>query len=443
MSAGDSFPGVCMMLRPYQERAITDLRTQYASGKRAPCLVLPTGAGKTVIAASVIRSAVARNKRVLFLVHRTELQSQSVAKLEHAGVTDLRIIKAGQDIGSRQAPVTVASIPTLTRWDTLPDADLVVFDECHHVVAKTWARIATAYAKSHLLGMTATPQRADGKPLGDIFDSIVVGATVGELTELGHLVPCRVWAPSTLPESGEIAFDPAEAYRLHANGKRAVIFCVTVEHAETVAASMPVPTRVVHGEMSARDRSAALEDFAAGRVLALANVHVLTEGFDCPAAAVCILTRKPEHAGTFLQMVGRVLRPSPCKSEALLLDLGGSVWQHGTPDAERNYTLDGEGIERANDDRESIRQCATCGGVFLAAKVIEGCCPQCGVKLPYKPVKPPRSNGAGIAEVAGNVVTPADVLRTNLQRVARRTRRSMEWVERAHGAINSRRFGWR
>jgi len=405
-------------------------------------LVLPTGAGKTVIASSVIRSATERKRRTLFLVHRQELLSQSVSKLEHAGVTDLRIIRAGQDLGSSNAPVTVASIPTLTRWgDRMPGADLVVFDECHHVVAKTWQRIADTYKSSHLLGMTATPERSDGQPLGDVFDSIVVGATVRELTELGHLVPCRVWAPATLPENGEIAADPAEAYKQHGGGQRAVIFCVTVEHAETVAASMPVPTRVVHGEMPARERAQALADFAAGTVRALCNVHVLTEGFDCPTAAVCILTRKPEHTGTFLQMVGRVLRPAPGKSEALLLDLGGSVWEHGTPDADRIYSLDGDGISK-DTDRDAIRQCPTCGSVFLAARVIEGCCPTCGVALPHRPVKPPRSNGKGVAEI-GTVVPAADILRMNLQRVAKRTRRSVEWVERAHSAIFNRRFGWR
>jgi DNA repair protein RadD len=432
-----------VQLREYQQRAISDLRAQYAAGHRAPVLVLPTGAGKTVIAAEVIRSATKRNKRVLFLVHRTELQSQSVSKLENAGVTNLRIIRAGQDIGSPLAPVTVASIPTLTRWgDRMPKADLVVFDECHHVVAKTWQRIADAYSSSHLLGMTATPQRADGKPLGDVFDSLVVGSTVRELTELGYLVKCRVWAPHVLPQNGEIAADPAEVYREHGTNRRAVIFCVTVEHAERVAASMPVPCRVVHGAMPARERAEVLAAFAEGTIRAIANVHVLTEGFDCPSATVCILTRKPEHAGTFLQMVGRVLRPAPNKSEALLLDLGGSVWQHGTPDAERTYTLDGEGISRADsEDREPIRQCPTCGGVFIAPK--DGMCPQCGVQLPYRPVEAPKSNGMGISELGEGRALPADILRTNLGKVASRTRRSMEWVERAHAAIMGRRFGWR
>jgi superfamily II DNA or RNA helicase len=133
-------------LRPYQSRAISDLRAQYAASHRAPCLVLPTGAGKTVVASEVIRLTVERGGRVLFLVHRAELLGQSVDKLERAGISDLRIIQAGSDLGSRHSRVSVASIPTLTRWvdaaRPLPVATLVVIDECHHVAAKTWRTLA-------------------------------------------------------------------------------------------------------------------------------------------------------------------------------------------------------------------------------------------------------------------------------------------------------------
>src|SRR4051812_38626507 len=123
-------------LRPYQDRAIADLRAAYAAGRRAPCLVLPTGAGKTVVASTIIRSAVARGQRCLFLAHRRELIDQSVAKLEACGVTNVRMIRAQHDVGDPTAPVTVASVPTLTNWmDRLPIADLVLFDECHHTKA--------------------------------------------------------------------------------------------------------------------------------------------------------------------------------------------------------------------------------------------------------------------------------------------------------------------
>lgn len=392
-------------LRDYQAAAITELRRSYASGHRAPCLVLPTGAGKTIVAAAIVRSAVERGRRVLFLAHREELLHQTIAKLVAVGLDNLRLIQAARDVGVFGAPVAVASVQTLAtaRWrDAMPDADLVVVDECHHGPARTWSSIASHYAHAHLLGLTATPQRGDGKALGGIFDDLVVGSTVRDLTALGHLVPCRTWAPPDVLESGELAMSPADAYAAHAHGERAVIFCSSVEHARDVAAEMTDrgwPTAVVHGSMS--NRAEVLAQFRAGAHRAVASVHVLTEGWDDPGVSVCILARKPVHDGTFLQMVGRVLRPSPGKACARLVDLCGSVLSHGTPDAERAYALDGKAISVV--DREAIRQCPTCGSVFLAADVGgtigARTCPQCGAALPFAERKAPRSIGIGVAEV--------------------------------------------
>jgi superfamily II DNA or RNA helicase len=337
-----------MILREYQTRAIQGVRSKYTAGSRSCCLVLPTGAGKTVIAAEMIRLAIARGNKILFLVHRQELLSQSVGKLEQAGVTDLRVIQAGSDLGSRLAPVAIASIPTLTRWsDRQPDAGLVIIDECHHVVAKTWRKLADHYRSALLLGLTATPQRADSRALGDIFDSLVVGSTVRELTDLGHLVPCRVYAPPDILETGHVAQSPVEAYRKHADGTRAVVFCVSVEHAQRVGDEMNtggIRTAVVHGAMSRDARRTALSDLDAGRIDAVASCHVLTEGWDSPSVGTCILARKPQHTGLYLQMVGRVLRPAPGKTHATLIDLCGSVHDHGPPDMDREYTLDGRGV---------------------------------------------------------------------------------------------------
>lgn len=388
-----------MILRPYQERAITELRAQYAAGKRSVVAVLPTGAGKTVIGSAVIRSAVARGKRVLFLVHRQELLSQSVAKLEASGVTDLRIIQAGSDLGNPRAMVAVASIPTLTRWtERQPEAELLVVDEAHHVIAKTWRRLADHYATAMILGLTATPERSDGRPLGDIFEALVVGATVRELTELGNLVPCRVYAPMDVLEQKHIALSPLDAYQRYAPGTRAVIFCVTVEHARRIADEMNaggVRTAVVHGEMTKDARRRALDDLDAGRIDAVSSIGVLTEGWDSPNVATCILARKPQHTGLFLQMVGRVLRPAPGKTHATLLDLCGSVHDHGPPDLEREYSLDGNGISKP--DREAIRQCMSCGGVFKAGP---SACPMCGAEMPRKPVELPIAIGSDLVSLA-------------------------------------------
>ncbi len=368
-----------LALRPYQTRAIQDLRAAYGRGHRAPCLVLPTGAGKTVVAAAIIRAATERGKRVLFLAHRVELIDQSVAKLESSGVTDVRMIRAAHDLGNPQATTTVASIPTLVskRWiDRLPAADFVIFDECHHVAAETWTKIADHYSIALLLGMTATPQRADGAALGDVFDTIVIGATVRELIELGHLARCRVQGPTRDLGTRAVAMTPAEAYSKYASGQRGVIFCSTVEESQRIAAEMPVLTAVVHGGMSLGDRADTLRRFRAGEIRCVANVFVLTEGWDDPGVAVCILHRNPQHAGTYLQMVGRVLRPAPGKAEALVIDLCGSTRNHGTPDMDRSYALDGKAIQTATVD---IQQCADCGAVFERAST--GICPYCDSKL--------------------------------------------------------------
>lgn len=393
-----------MNLRPYQDRAIQALRAAYASGKRAPCLVLPTGGGKTVIAAAIVQGAIARGNRVLFLVHRQELLAQSVSKLESAGIHDLRIIQAGSDLGGPTAKVAVASIPTLTRWtDRQPAAELVIIDEAHHVKAKTWNKLTDHYAKSMLLGLSATPQRSDGRPLGDVFDSLVVGSTVRELTDSGHLVPCRVYGPPADMDANEMALSPAEAYRQHADGARAVVFCVSVPHAVKVAAEMNaagIKTGVVTGVMSREDRKQTLADLDSGAIRAVASCHVLTEGWDSPNVAVCILARKPKHTGLFLQMAGRVLRPAPGKTHATLIDLRGSVYDHGPPDLERQFTLDGKGISKV--DRDAIRQCLACGGVFKAGPRE---CPLCGVELPRKPNEMPESIGVGVVDIS-TVVKP-------------------------------------
>jgi predicted RNA-binding Zn-ribbon protein involved in translation (DUF1610 family) len=126
------------------------------------------------------------------------------------------------------------------------------------------------------------------------------------------------------------------------------------------------------------------------------------------------------------------LRPAPGKTHATLIDLCGSSLSHGTPDMERQFSLDGKGIAKA--DREQIRQCPSCGGVFLTADMIAGCCPQCGEEMPRREAKEPRAVGVGLVDASNT-----DQLRINLLAVARRTRRTPEWVDRAHAAIVGRR----
>lgn len=400
-------------------------------------MVLPTGAGKTVCAAEMVRLAVSRGRRVLFNAHREELIQQTASKLAAVGLTNIRTIQAAKDLGGEQAPVTVASVQTLTRWasDRMPEAGLVVFDECHHNTTKSWRRISDTYANAWLLGLSATPIRADGSPLGDVYDSMVVGISVRELTELGHLVPCRVWAPPGILDTGEMAMSPVDAYEQHGQGQRAITFCVTKQHAEQVTAEFNargIASAVLHGQLSKTIRAQILAWFREGQIRVLTSMHVLTEGFDDPGCAVGILCGKTEHAGTYLQRVGRILRPAPGKTGAVLIDLAGSSLVHGTPDMPREYSLDGKAISGV--PREAIRQCPHCGSVFLTADIEDGHCPQCGCELPKPARKEPKVTGVGLVDASGT-----DQLRINLLAVAKRARRSSEWVDRAHAAIVGRR----
>jgi superfamily II DNA or RNA helicase len=256
------------------------------------------------------------------------------------------VIAASKVNSAPTSPVQVASAQTLIARGELPPATLVVLDEAHHYVAEQWGEVAASYANSIRLGLTATPERSDGKPLGDMFDALVAPVSVAELTEAGYLVPCEVLAPKRRLKR-EIAGDPVDRYLTTARGRRAIFFAASVEQAQELAARLcgaDVPAACIHGETPSDERAEALQRFTAGDLVALTNVHVLTEGTDLPPAEVAVLARGFSHASTYLQCVGRVLRPAPGKQSALVLDLCGVSRTHGVPADEREYSLDGRAI---------------------------------------------------------------------------------------------------
>jgi len=362
---------------------------------------MPTGSGKTPTAAEIIRLSLAKGNRVLFAAGRIELLGQAIAKLADAGISDVRVIQADRDQGNLASPITVASVPTLAseRWiHQLPDADLVVFDECHHVNAeRTWSPIAKHYARAKLLGLTATPARGDGRGLREIFDSIVVGATVGELTALGHLVPCKVFAPGRVMNARDLAMDPIDAYSTYCGSRPTLVFAQTKQHARAVADSFRAQTSAriatVFGESA--DREETLTAFACGDLDVLVGVSVFIEGWDAPRSAAAIFARKFTHVGGYLQAIGRVLRPFEGKRDAVIADLGGSALVHGTPDVEREYSLEGTGISRAANG--SIYRCTKCGNVQLAAA--RGACSYCGHVAPPLSRAKPKSLAEQLHEV--------------------------------------------
>jgi DNA repair protein RadD len=364
-----------MQLRGYQEDGLERARQCFAQGKRSVLMVAPTGSGKTVMIAEAARKHRAKQGQVVCLAHRVELIKQTIDKLWKAGLTDIGAITAEGSFNER-APVVVASIQTLLARGQRPAASLLIPDEAHHYLSAEWSKVAGAYANVPTLGFTATPQRADGTGLDGMFDALVEVATTRELVAAGHLVPIETFAPARRLEGSEL-MNPVQSLERHAPDKRAVIFAASVGHGRMLAGQCGDRAGYVDGKTRQDERSAILRRFEEGRITRLVNVFVLTEGWDCPIAEVCVIARGCSAASTFLQMVGRVRRPSPGKLSCLLIDCKGAVHMHGMPDDDRTYSLVGRPI-RVAESLPPIRQCPECGAVDRPAQS----CSRCGYEYP-------------------------------------------------------------
>lgn len=368
-----------MQLRDYQRDMIDRCRTAYGSGARAPLVVVPTGGGKTVIGSYATAGAVDRGGRVLWLAHRRELIDQAAARM----VRPTGRVMAGRPVDA-SAPIQVASVDTLQARGDLPDADLVVVDEAHHATANKIRTILERYPRARLLGLTATPQRSDGTALGDVFDALVEGPTVAEMIAAGHLVEVDVVGPADPGKA--LALDPVQAWLRYADGRPGFVFARTVKQSQEISAALQMAGVVaahVDGTTAKGARDRTVELFRRGAIDVLSSVGVFTEGTDLPRAAVILLARGCDHVGTYLQMVGRGLRPAPGKGRALVVDLLGSVHKHGLPDDPRVWSLEGRAVRDARDEVPALTQCLGCGAVWRSGA--RRVCGRCGWEMPAPP----------------------------------------------------------
>jgi DNA repair protein RadD len=396
-------------LRPYQERDLSATRAAFARGARRVCYQAPTGSGKTVLFAAVVAGATARGTRTVILGHRDEIVQQIDAALDALGV-DHGIIAAGYP-AKPDLPVQVASVATLVRrLDKLAPPDLIVVDECHHAAAPTWRRILDAYPNAKVLGVSATPQRLDGKGLDDIFDMLVVGPGVTELIAEGYLSRFVTYAPARSPNlagvhtrAGDYAVDElaermstgviintaVDEYVRLCSGVPAIAFCVDIAHSELVAAAFAARGfRAAHvdGETPREVRRAMIAALGTGEIQVLTNCGLISEGLDVPTVTAAILLRPTKSLALYLQQVGRALRPAPGKT-ALILDHAGNTFRFGPADVARKWSLEG----KAKDEPPPLQRCRECGALVPIA-LFE--CEECGAvlreRLPPAGTMPPR-----------------------------------------------------
>lgn len=362
-----------MILRPFQRRAIAAARASVLAGHRAPLIVAPTGAGKTVMMAEIARSHVSRGegRSVAWFAHRTELVKQAGDTLRSLG---LEVGYLGQNV---RAPVQVISTQACLARGEAPPGTLGIFDEGHHYAAPEYKKVVELYRNALLVGGTATPERGDGLGLGDLFDDMIVAAQRSELIGLGLLAGCDVVAPKRIVDR-RIAQYPADAYVQHAMGRSAVVFVGNIQAAlecRTQFVEKGIRAEVVHGKTPGAEREDTLARFAEGMLRVLINVFVLTEGWDAPIAKVALLARNFGSTGAFDQAVGRILRPYK-GDRALLIDLfGTNVATHGSPEEDRLYSLEGVGIRRKAENVDQFCQ------VHQIPRDSDGKCPECGDRV--------------------------------------------------------------
>ena len=376
---------VATRLRDYQQDAVEQLREAIVVHGSA-VYVLPTGAGKTVVAAEIARLGFEKGSRTLLLVHRRELVKQ--------GLDTLRVASPGLEVGVEaagwpswpHAPLQVGMVQSIVRrsWDVRPD--IVIVDEAHHARAATWDNVLARWPDAVRIGLTATPERLDRKGLGEHFATMVLGPTIPELVEQGWLAPCRVFSvPDGLDEEGVkrdihgdllkrelgkritkgVVAKAANAYCRYTPGKKAIFFGINRAHSRMVCAAlreMGVAAEHVEGDDHPARRDRIMQDFRHGKLSVVGNVDIISEGFDAPSCEVIMLGARTSSIARYLQWCGRAMRPGPGKV-AVILCLAGTAHTLGLPDEVREWSLEDGEIQQRERETDDLKVCPECRAV--------------------------------------------------------------------------------
>lgn len=389
-------------LRPYQHGAINNLRVSIGAGNRRVLLQAATGAGKTIIACEMIRLAMTKSKRVIFIAHRKEIITQTSGKLDAFGI-EHGIIMANHTRVNNHS-VQVASIQTLTQRDK-PPADLIIIDETHLACSASFKQILKHYSGATVIGLTATPTRLDGKGLGEIYSDIIQVVPMSQLISEGHLVKPRVFAPFTpdmrgvkkskgdydaiqtanLMDRKEITANIVKHWATSAADRKTIVFASSVEHSKNIVAEFAaenISAKHLDANTPADLRDKTLREWRDGQFTVLSNMGLFIEGLDVPAAACCILARPTKSLTIYLQAIGRVMRPHETKTDCVILDCAGLTYEHGFVDDAREWTLDGK-AKKQRDEVSVVHICDECFAAYSKAQHPHEC-PECGVKTPVE-----------------------------------------------------------
>jgi len=385
-------------LRPYQLDAVLALWEYWkAHPDSAPLLVCPTGAGKSLICAEICRRLI--NLRILVVSHRKEIIEQNAKELHELLNCPIGVYSAG--LGKKILhKITCANIQSIYKLD-LPKTDLIIIDEAHLLSSNAdsmYRKFLEKQPHARVLGLTATPYRMDqGHLVGDLFSEIVYDIKLPDLIDQGYLSPLisipskskldfsRVrksgndYNLSALEETFFPHTDQQIAEILATDRKHILVFCSGVKHAREIAAA--AGGDYVTGEMLPMERDRKINKFKSGETRLLANVDVLTTGFNFPSLDCIVLLRATQSIGLYVQIVGRGSRIADDKENCLILDFGGNIERHGPIDLIEVKAK--KGVD-AQFSIAPVKACEQCGAI-VAISVMR--CPGCGYEFPASSCK--------------------------------------------------------
>jgi len=387
--------------RAYQQQAIIDIRNEFKKGNKKVLLTQPTGAGKAVIALQIIIEALCKNKRVAFFLDRITLLDQFAKLIYDSGIDQFGIMQADNVEYNPELPLQIITAQTLSRR-MIDKFDLYIVDECH-VIYKSILTEMKKYPDSYWIGLTATPFT---KGLGKVWDSLVNSVTTAGLIKEGFLSKYIAYGPSKPDLKGvktvgddynkkqlaertdqkQLIGDIVEHWFKLASDKRTVVMAVNVAHAEHICESFKekgIKADVIHCYLKNGEAPERLQRFRDGELQMLCSVDMISRGFDMPAADCIIIARPTKSLNYHIQAIGRVLRASPGKEYALILDHAGNIERLGFPDEEFEMKLD-MGIKKPKEKgkpKEKLpKPCPKCFTLFKGQE-----CPKCGFKKKRQP----------------------------------------------------------
>ena len=376
-----------MRLRDYQQDLYVKTVDAFKRGFRRPLIVAPCGAGKSYLFSEMVHRT---DGEVLVLIHRQELKQQHEQLLSDLGITNARvsmILTEANRLGRYEKPA------------------LIIADEAHLSRSNSWVKVIEYY-DTFTVGLTATPIRLDGKPLGDIFDTLITGVDTKWLIENKRLAPYEYYAPTMIDTSGlrivagdyviseveqlmnerAIYGNVIESYRRFATRERAIAYCVSVGHAKSTAEnfnSTGIRAEMLSAGTSTAQRQKIMDDFRTGKITVLCNVGIISEGISIDEVSCVMLLRPTESVALGIQQMMRCMRYLPGKT-AKILDFVGNYTRIGLPDDNREWSLDKPISRRKTTDENGnfyIRCCPECFMTFATADT----CPFCGHTYPLHP----------------------------------------------------------